>query len=356
MDRLKRELKRIQTNITYRQRNKGWQYIISYKPNLIWKQKTKQGFKTKKEAQKEAQRALTELNNQAIILPYNLNGVKLSDVFREVQERQVEYNTTLSYKKAAKKFLEIFDLELTNIQPRDIQRCVDRMLNHGLVCSSVKTYLGKLKTVFTYAVKNKLLIINPCDAVVLPKRTYKPKKKVIERDELRELLEYFKRERLEYALFFLLATTGLRIGEAIGLTWLDIDFIHGSLNVNKQWKRARDGKEGFGVTKSLNSNRLIPLPIETLKVLECFRNIKSGERVFNISVSRASRLNLKLKRFGCSFHSFRHTYGSNLIANGLDFKTVATLMGHSVQMTMNIYSHFTDEMYEKAKEKINNIF
>ena len=49
-------------NITYRQKDKGWQFIISYKDGSNkWKQKSKQGFKTKKEAKPIAEEMLAEL-------------------------------------------------------------------------------------------------------------------------------------------------------------------------------------------------------------------------------------------------------------------------------------------------------
>lgn len=48
-------------NITYRQKDKGWQFIISYKEHGKWKQKSKQGFSTKKEAKPFAEKALKEL-------------------------------------------------------------------------------------------------------------------------------------------------------------------------------------------------------------------------------------------------------------------------------------------------------
>ncbi len=55
-------------------------------------------------------------------------------------------------------------------------------------------------------------------------------------------------------------------------------------------------------------------------------------------------------------HMLRHTYATNLIANGIDFKTAPTILGHDVKVTMRIYSRVTDNIMKSAASKINAIF
>ena len=52
----------------------------------------------------------------------------------------------------------------------------------------------------------------------------------------------------------------------------------------------------------------------------------------------------------------RHTYATTLLANGLDVKTVASLLGDDVNTVINTYIHFTDEMRLRAADKVANIF
>ena len=73
-------------NITYRQKDKGWQYIISYKVNGKWKQKSKQGFKSKKEAKPYAEIALQELKNNL-----NLNQELKDITFEEFKDLYIEH-------------------------------------------------------------------------------------------------------------------------------------------------------------------------------------------------------------------------------------------------------------------------
>lgn len=55
-------------------------------------------------------------------------------------------------------------------------------------------------------------------------------------------------------------------------------------------------------------------------------------------------------------HSFRHTYACTLLANNVDIKTVASLLGDTVDTVINNYIHYTDEMRKNAADKVANIF
>lgn len=60
--------------------------------------------------------------------------------------------------------------------------------------------------------------------------------------------------------------------------------------------------------------------------------------------------------YNITVHDLRHTYATHLIANGLDFKTVAELMGHDVSETIKTYSHFTNDMMQRATDVIKKPF
>ena len=57
-----------------------------------------------------------------------------------------------------------------------------------------------------------------------------------------------------------------------------------------------------------------------------------------------------------SVHDLRHTYATRLLAEGIDIKTVASLLGDTITTVELIYVHYTDEMREKAADDINRIF
>lgn len=68
-------------------------------------------------------------------------------------------------------------------------------------------------------------------------------------------------------------------------------------------------------------------------------------------------LNRRLKALGFDvcLYELRHTYATKLIKSGLDLKTVAYLMGHDLKMTIEVYSHVTEDMINKAKILAENI-
>ena len=79
-------------------------------------------------------------------------------------------------------------------------------------------------------------------------------------------------------------------------------------------------------------------------------NIKSSNSYSNVLIKIYRK-----KSYDISVHELRHTYTTNLIANGIDFKTAAMLIGDTVDMVMKVYSHVNKDMMNKARDIINTI-
>ena len=168
---------------------------------------------------------------------------------------------------------------------------------------------------------------------------------------------------MHYYLCVIALGTGLRLGELLGLTWDNIDFRNKEIHVIRQWKLLPDGTEGLGAVKKKNSKRTVPVAKSTLDELKeykkIFNVISIDNRVFPISLGRERASFYAISKrvgFAVKLHNLRHTYATNLIANGIDFKTAAAILGHDVKMTMEVYSHVTDDMMKKAAEKIEKYF
>ena len=69
------------------------------------------------------------------------------------------------------------------------------------------------------------------------------------------------------------------------------------------------------------------------------------------------KLTAVLKRAGCKhvrFHDLRHTFATNALEHGMDIKTLSAIIGHvSSATTLNVYAHVTDEMRQKAADRID---
>lgn len=353
-------------NITYRQKDKGWQFIISYKLNGIWKQKSKQGFKTKKDAKPVAEKTLLDLKkslkaSNKIINP-NFDILTLNDLldlFVENSKLYKEESTIAGYTFIRPTFYRLVDMKVKDIKKNDIQSCVDELLTTGIKVSSIRSYLTRLKQLFIYYISNYNGSYElPTKDIILPSEKTKSTKKALSKSELDALLKKLETNRY-YSIALLAGECGLRRGEILGLTWDDIDEGNLTINVHRQWKKQLDGTFGFGPLKTKNSNRTIPISESTLKKL---KNHKSETDIHNRIASFndesvSKYLNDELRALAnISLHELRHTYATILIANGIDFKTAAKLLGHNVEQTMKIYSHVTDDMIDNASKAINKIF
>lgn len=352
-------------NITYRQKDKGIQFIISYKDNNgKWKQKSKQGFKTKKDAKKVAEDFLDKLKEDiSLNVPQEFDGVTFREFGIEyLNHTKVyrSYKTIQSTQTVLNKFSNLNEIELSKITTLDIQKTVDSLTKEGLNPNTIKYYLKKLTIIFN-AAKNQYNIINtiPTKNIKITK-SKEVIKKALTTKEVDQLLTSLHNSEY-YLLVFIAVNTGMRIGEILGLTWKDINIKDNIINVNKQWKRLNTGDFGFGELKSKNSKRLVPISKAVKEEILNYKTILYiDSRIFSFknkdSVIKMVNELLKSKGFDISFHELRHTYATKLVANGLDFKTVAKILGHDIQQTMKTYSHVNSDMLDRAKQLIEIIF
>lgn len=362
----------MQYNITYRKKDNGWQYIISYKDKYgKWKQKSKQGFTGgDKQPSKECKTAALDtlkLLEKDIELRASLNDgseyitfKEFSDMFKDHKKLYNSYKTVQSTQTVLNKFSDLDTMALCQITTLDIQKIVDEMTLKELNPNTIKYYLKKLSIIFNSA-KNEYnyITVSPIHNIKVS-RSKPITKKALTEDEVDKLLKAFKNTEY-YLLIFIAVNTGMRIGEILGLTWNKIDLTNNEISVERQWKKNNDNIFTFGDLKHVNSERKIPISKDVCKVLKSYKNvINIDTRIFDFNnkdsvISTIDRM-FKSKGFKISFHELRHTYGSKLIANGLDYKTVAEVLGHDVTETIKTYSHVNSDMRSKAKKLIESIF
>ena len=177
-------------------------------------------------------------------------------------------------------------------------------------------------------------------------------------DSLKRLIKALKNDRLRM-LVVLAVNTGARFSELIALSY---DDIHGNmLYINKQMSEiaSMDGGEAIPhiiPTKTANSNRIIPLSEPVLKEIERHREwqqkdmeengyqtnylftTKNGTFYYKRNVRRS--ILRTCKRAGIdpqTFHSFRHTFGTNLSRTGVQIEDTSKLLGHADITTTSRY-------------------
>lgn len=359
-------------NITYREKDGGLQVIISYKDiNGKWKQKSKQGFeasnKGKKIAANWANDTITDLKNDGTLnlnIQYeNITFKEYYDLFISDRSSVLRGKTLNNYDVAIIKFKSLYDFKLKDIKTMDIQREVNKL--EGYNSTSIDAYLKKLKCLFNFAVnKYEMISKNPVNNIEFTGKKSE-EKKVLNANELISLLAKTKKMNTKsyYIASLLASKCGLRIGEIVGLTWPNVDFKNQNLKITQQWIKSKKGEWDFGELKSKNSYREVPMPpvvVKELKNLKKSTVIDMSTKVLKTkNTNSLSALLIQVYRelgFDISIHELRHTYATNLISNGIDFKTAAKFLGHDVSETMKTYSHVNSDMIKNAKNIINNIF
>lgn len=185
-------------------------------------------------------------------------------------------------------------------------------------------------------------------------------------EELRRFLASLDRHPFR-ACFWLLATTGMRRGEALGLRWKDVDLDRGRLAIVQTLVQVPGGSQ-FSAPKTTRSRRTVALDAETVRVLRDHKREQAragglGELVFARAgglpllphgVSKAFRSAIEAAGVPViRLHDLRHGHASNALAAGVHPKVVSERLGHStVAFTLDVYSHVVPAFDADAAETI----
>ncbi|SCY14088.1 Phage integrase family protein [Butyrivibrio sp. INlla14] len=155
-------------------------------------------------------------------------------------------------------------------------------------------------------------------------------------------------------LILLIAKTGMRFSEALGLTPKDFDFPHQQVSVSKTWDYKGNG--GFLATKNQSSVRKIPIDWKTvIQFAELLKGLPEDDPIFVQGKVYNSTVNDILARH-CknagvpviSVHGLRHTHASILLFANVSIASVARRLGHSnITTTQKTYIHIIKELESK---------
>lgn len=353
-------------NFTYREKDKGWQVILSYKDiSGKWKTRSKQGFPTKKAARIGGEALLEAVQSSLSLVPIapELVGITLREFAELVfHSRNLTYNTLLAYRHALMNYgTKLLDMPMQDISYLDIQRAMKDWKYSPATCT---LNLRCLKMLFSQAIDPyQLRNDNPAKSIQMPKKSKKKQVKALTKDELKILLDGMQTINItDYTICAVAAFAGLRWGEIIGLTWADIDYKQQNLHVTKQYTRIAHKKRGYKAIKNeSNGYRTIPVPQKLLQILKDYKAllpVSLDGRIFYLSSPSTGSINYRIKKFfpNASIHDLRHTYATTLLANGQDIKTVAALLGDDVKTVISVYIDYTDDMRQKALSDLEKIF
>jgi integrase/predicted RNA-binding Zn-ribbon protein involved in translation (DUF1610 family) len=224
------------------------------------------------------------------------------------------------------------------------------------------------------AVRWGRLTANPAACADPPKASAEHSEQAVwNAEQLQAFLVSVADDRL-FALWRLLAMTGMRRGEALGLRWEDLDMEQGLVSIRRALVPV-NGVAQISEPKTPRSRRTIALDPETLKALQnhaarqADKRSASGEAWLESGyvfvrdngqelqpwvVSRAFR---QYARAAClpqiRLHDLRHTYATLALATGINPRIVSGRLGHaSVALTLDVYSHVLPQQDREAAEAI----
>ncbi|OCW60344.1 site-specific integrase [Trueperella bernardiae] len=211
-----------------------------------------------------------------------------------------------------------------------------------------------LKGAILDAVDEGFIPRDPTRKVIIKGRTPRQKKiKYLNQFELHSVLANLELgpEPSWDWLILLIAKTGLRFSEALGLTPNDFDLAHQSLSVNKTWDYKRKG--GFVPTKNASSVRKVQLDWQLVMQLSgLVKDLPADEPIFVKGSVYNSTANAALARH-CeavgvpviTIHGLRHTHASLLLFAGVSIASVSRRLGHaSMTTTQETYLHVIKEL------------
>ena len=345
----------------------------------------KRGFNTKKEAQRYYNNAKLQFENNQYSIK-KVPNITFAEVYRdwlEVYAKGIEKSTLAKITNIFRiHILPVFgDKIIKHITSKSFQQAVNEWHNYS---ASYRRFYNYCCKVFDHAVAYEYIETNPKTKVILPKaQLHKPKKVTADyysKEELEQFLSYAEQDAKKighstwYTFFRLISFTGLRRGEALALTWNDIDFNEGTLSVNKAVKREKNNRLYIGTPKTKGSIRVVSIDQKTMAILRkwkieqarlllgfgysvtsanqlVFSNSKNGIYTVNSPNNRLEAICKKFDFKQINLHGFRHTHCSLLFEAGVPMKDVKERLGHAdIQTTMNIYTHVTEASRDKSAQ------
>lgn len=302
-------------------------------------------------------------------IPAPARGLLTSDYLKqwpEVMRCRLRPRTFDSYQLCSQRIERTLGrVPVKRITPQLVQHLYVQLLEGGLSPRTVFQTHAVLHRALKQARHWGLIQSNPTELVAVPRPAYR-EMRALNGAQLERLFESSLPSRW-YPLWVVLGTVGMRIGEALGLKWEDVDLVAGRLQIRRALQRQRGRGLVFVEPKSVTSRRCICLSNLTLSALRQQRQQTSSELVFpncldepQESSSVTSALKVALDRAGLPqirVHDLRHTCATILLEAGVHPKLVQDLLGHStVALTLNTYSHVTSGLSREVARTIDSIF
>lgn len=335
------------------------------------REKAKQGYKTEKEAYRVLLEVKANILNGSVkqVTNSNITISEWLDIWYETHQKDWKVTTQIQREKAIRLQMKplLGKYKLADLDKTTYKRVFINELLKTHKPSTVQLIHRLFKVAINAAVDDEIIPRNRFNKISIPNE-----ENTIENFLTAEELTFFLKAAKEYenitnySLILLLAFTGLRKGEALGLQWKNIDFQNKTLTV----ERTRDNK-GVRSPKTKNSYRTILIDDVLLNQLKTYitwckkTKLSFGEKLNDddfIFISHQSgnpitdntikysfdRLFKKSAMKEITPHGLRHTHATILIGQRIPVKVIADRLGNTPQMIFDIYGHSFKKLEEES--------
>ncbi|GAA4287288.1 site-specific integrase [Georgenia daeguensis] len=377
-----------------------WYYVLDLGPGPgadgTWRrrrQSKKGGFRTKKEAEVALAQAAASKADGTLAYDQSLTvGRYLETWLEQKVAAGLKPTTARSYRQHIDDYLvPLFGhRRLRDLGPGEVEVALSGLVQDGgkrgrpVSPSTVQRIRATLRSALASAKRKRLVATNAAQDLELP-AARRPRVSPWEPDELGAFLEVAAQDSLG-ALFEVIAFTGLRRGEALGLRWADIDVKSRRLVVRRQvvglpspepcpfCGAVHKGRQ-FGSPKTEGrEGGVIELATRTLEALEAHGLVQdldraewgtaysdhdlvfarpNGEPLAPDAVTKAfTALAEKAGLRPVRLHDLRHGAASLMLADGVDIAVVSKVLGHSsIAITVDTYAHLLPGVGRDAAER-----
>lgn len=294
--------------------------------------------------------------------------------------KQITPSTVYTYKRAFNVLAPyVGKILITEINAEMWNDVLVNLQNNLLWSKDYTKHLAnRVKAMYDYFMPNfPAIASNPCENFNLIQTKKKKNQPVFSEQEKEEFLKnvkimYGNRWLVLFRLYF---QTGCRKGELLALKWQDVDFDNKTIDINKSISKGTihdKYQEYVGKTKTVVSNRIIPISDKMALTLLSLKNVSDGKEsdfVFKCLMTENGKYDfLTLSRIDYVFadirkkskinqtlhvHSIRHYFATKLMLAGVDLKTVMALGGWSKSSTLiEIYTHATIDSKRNAMNAV----
>jgi len=362
-----------------KKRGSSWTIVLDVGPDPATgrrRQKSKGGFRTRKAAEAGLRELTGSVDSGRYVERSTTSIGDYLDEWLEVVRPRLRPTSWNSYRQAVAHIKgQVGAVPLQSLAPLEVENLYKELLSTGgaggrpLSPKTVRNTHIVLRKALADAERLGLVVRNAA-AAAKPPVPSKREHTTWSADELARFLGSLEGERLA-AAFVLLATTGMRRGEALGLRWSDVDLRAGRLSIVQTITTVRD-EMVITPPKTARSRRSVSLDPDTVAALRDHRRRQNEERlragelwsgegnfVFTDEIGKPVHPSALSRRFvsyvgraglpPIRLHDLRHTYATVALGAGVHPKIVSERLGHATTaVTMDLYSHVTPTIAAEA--------